>query len=203
MVMLARDKKIEYIFHMQKKLMLASASPRRSALLKLIGLDFEVAVSDVNEDVPASAPHELVEHLARKKAQAVFSLYPDRCVIGADTIVVLDSMILNKPRDKADAERLLRLLSGREHVVFTGVAVLCGKHVLVRHERTKVRFKELTDEEIINYIETGEPMDKAGAYGIQGRGAVFITRIEGCYFNVVGLPLFLLNEMLNAICADQ
>jgi septum formation protein len=184
------------------RLILASASPRRRELLTQAGYAFEVHPAHVNEDLhPDEDPIAYVVRLARDKAQTVFADVndPDAIVLGADTTVTLDSHILAKPEDVADAARMLRLLSGRTHRVITGVAVATAKSTEVAAEVTGVQFLALSDEEIAAYIATGEPMDKAGAYGIQGLAAKWIPRVEGCYFNVVGLPLALVSAMLEAI----
>ena len=182
-------------------LVLASASPRRRELLTQAGYAFEVQPAHVNEDLrPGEDPIAYVVRLARDKAQAVFADVndPNAIVLGADTTVTLDSHILAKPEDAADAARMLRLLSGRTHRVITGVAVVTEKGTEVAAEVTGVQFLTLSDEEIAAYVATGEPMDKAGAYGIQGLAAKWIPRVEGCYFNVVGLPLALVSTMLEA-----
>ncbi len=182
-------------------LVLASASPRRRELLTQAGYAFEVQPAHVNEDLrPGEDPIAYVVRLARDKAQAVFADVndPNAIVLGADTTVTLDSHILAKPEDAADAARMLRLLSGRTHRVITGVAVVTAKSTEVAAEVTGVQFLTLSDEEIAAYVATGEPMDKAGAYGIQGLAAKWIPRVEGCYFNVVGLPLALVSTMLEA-----
>jgi septum formation protein len=151
---------------------------------------------------PGEDPIAYVTRLAREKAEAVFAEIasqnsaPTQMVLGADTTVTLDNQILGKPEDAADAARMLRLLSGRTHRVITGVAVVSGKGTEVAAEVTAVRFVTLSDEEIADYVATGEPMDKAGAYAIQGRAARWIPRIEGCYFNVVGLPIALVATLL-------
>ena len=188
------------------RLILASASPRRRELLAQAGYTFEVQPAHVNEDLrPDEDPIAYVVRLAREKAQSVFAeisttgpASPPAVVLGADTTVTLDSHILAKPEDAADAARMLRLLSGRTHRVITGVALASAKGVEVAAEVTGVQFLTLNDNEIAAYIATGEPMDKAGAYGIQGLAAKWIPRIEGCYFNVVGLPLALVATMLEA-----
>ena len=188
------------------RLILASASPRRRELLAQAGYTFEVQPAHVNEDLrPDEDPIAYVVRLAREKAQSVFAeisstgpASPPAVVLGADTTVTLDSHILAKPEDAADAARMLRLLSGRTHRVITGVALASAKGVEVAAEVTGVQFLTLNDDEIAAYIATGEPMDKAGAYGIQGFAAKWIPRIEGCYFNVVGLPLALVNTMLES-----
>jgi septum formation protein len=184
-------------------LVLASASPRRRELLTQAGFVFSVHPAHIPEDLlPGEEPIAYVTRLAREKAEAVFRelsgdrAYVDLAVLGADTTVTLDGHILAKPEDAADAARMLRMLSGRTHRVITGVAVVTARRVEVAAEVTAVRFLALSEAEIAAYIATGEPMDKAGAYGIQGRAAQWIPRIEGCYFNVVGLPLALVGAML-------
>jgi len=195
-------------------LVLASASPRRRELLTQAGYSFEVHPAHIPEDpTPGEDPIAYVVRLAREKAEAVFRELSsmdrtaegsdlgsgaDLAVLGADTTVTLDNHILGKPEDRADAARMLRLLSGRTHRVITGVALATARATEVAAEVTAVRFLTLADEEIIAYAATGEPMDKAGAYGIQGRAARWIPRIEGCYFNVVGLPLALVASLLDA-----
>ncbi len=189
------------------RLILASASPRRRELLTQAGFSFEVQPAHIPEDLlPSEDPIAYVVRLARQKAEAVFSEISSQesaapVVLGADTTVTLDAHILGKPADAADAARMLRLLSGRTHRVITGVAVVAASGVQVAAEVTGVRFLTLSDEEIAAYIATGEPMDKAGAYAIQGRAARWIPRVEGCYFNVVGLPLALVTTMLESVQA--
>jgi septum formation protein len=193
------------------RLILASASPRRKELLTQAGYTFEVRAAQIDEAVrPGEDPIAYVVRLAREKAQAVFqdavnmgqlsvvSEKSGRVVLGADTTVTLDGHILGKPEDAADAARMLRMLSGRTHRVMTGVAVVTERRVEVAAEVTGVRFLTLSDAEIEAYVATGEPMDKAGAYGIQGMAAKWIPRVEGDYFNVVGLPLALVSIMLEA-----
>jgi septum formation protein len=187
-------------------LILASSSPRRRELLTQAGYVFEVHPAHVNEDPrPDEDPIAYVVRLARDKAQAVFAAVndPEAIVLGADTTVTLDGHILAKPEDAPDAARMLRLLSGRTHRVITGVAVATAKGTEVAAEVTGVQFLTLSDKEIAAYIATGEPMDKAGAYGIQGLAAKWIPRVEGCYFNVVGLPLALVNSMLEAVHFEE
>lgn len=182
-----------------RRLVLASASPRRRELLTQAGYVFEVQPAHVNEDPrPDEDAIAYVVRLARDKAQAVFTSVsdPDAIVLGADTTVTLDNHILAKPEDPSDAARMLRMLSGRTHRVITGVAIATAKGVEVAAEATGVQFRTLSDEEIAAYVARGEPMDKAGAYGIQGLAAKWIPRVEGCYFNVVGLPLALVATML-------
>ena len=178
---------------MAKQLILASASPRRAELLRQIGLEFKVIPSAVTEELPGQSvtPEKLVADLAMQKAEWVAQGIEDGLIIGADTIVVLGDLILGKPDDSAAAAAMLRLLSGQEHSVFTGVALIekpLAKAKLTVAE-TKVQFRPLTETEIAVYVASKEPLDKAGAYGIQGRGAALVTGINGCYFNVVGLPL--------------
>ncbi|WP_028547676.1 Maf family protein [Paenibacillus sp. UNC451MF] len=191
----------------QKTLILASSSPRRQELIGSLQLPFEIRVSDVNEDTePGLKPHEIVEQLSSRKAAAVCEMYKrehrtEGIVIGSDTIVVLDDEVLGKPKDEQDAFRMLNMLQGRKHEVYSGVACMdlnTGEH-LVSHHVTSVYMKPLTKTQIERYIGTGEPMDKAGSYAIQGLGATIIERIEGDYFNVVGLPVSLLSDLLGRL----
>jgi septum formation protein len=196
-------------------IVLASASPRRQKLLRNAGIPFVVHPADIDEKLLAGeAPHDCAQRLAREKALAVFQSRPQDCVLGADTIVVIDDVILGKPRDAGDALRMLRLLSGRTHAVITGVCVVGpvgsknkstsvndDRRVVAAFERiafetTLVTMCEVSDEEIRDYVVTGEPMDKAGAYGIQGIASRWISRIEGDYSNVVGLPVALVYRVL-------
>lgn len=171
-------------------IILASASPRRSELMTLAGFRFDVICADIDEIVPEKAlPQEVVMSLALQKAQAVAKDHCKSAVVGSDTVVALDGKILGKPRSEKEAAEMLRSLSGRSHKVFTGVAIVCGEKVTSFFDETEVEFYPLTDQEILDYVATGEPMDKAGAYGIQGRGAVLVKRINGDYFNVMGLPI--------------
>jgi septum formation protein len=187
------------------KLILASASPRRRELLAQAGFVFDVIAADIPElSKPGEDPIRFVTRLAREKAEAVadrHSLPPGALILGADTIVLVDGEVLGKPKDAADAARMLRLLSGRTHQVITGVCLLRGRERQRAAEVTFVRFNTLSDAEIDDYIATGEPMDKAGAYAIQGRAGRWIPRIHGCYFNVVGLPLALVTSMIEAMQA--
>ncbi len=179
------------------KLILASASPRRRELFSMIGLDFSVIVSEVEEIVPDGVgPDELVMSLAKQKAEAVFLEHGGDCVVGADTIVYLDNEIIGKPRDERDAALILRKLAGRTHTVYTGLAVLSGNDCDIVCDTTDVTFAPMTDAEIDWYISTGEPLDKAGAYGIQGPGGMFVNSIVGNYFTVIGLPLPKLYQLL-------
>ena len=187
-------------------LVLASASPRRRELLTQAGFSFTVHPAHVPEDpLPGEAPIAYVTRLARQKAEAVFreisfrSSASQPVVLGADTTVTIDNQILAKPEDPSDAARMLRQLSGRSHHVITGVAVVTAASTEVAAEITAVRFLSLSDAEIESYIATCEPMDKAGAYAIQGRAARWIPRIEGCYFNVVGLPLAVVTALLEPL----
>lgn len=180
------------------QIILASASPRRQELLRQVGLTFRVEPSLVDENIAEPlSPAELVEHLALIKAKEVAARHPEAIVLGADTIVVVDGAVLGKPADRAAAIAMLERLADREHLVMTGVALVQGERVLVSHEETAVRFGPLTREQIERYVDSGEPMDKAGAYGIQGRAAGLIESISGDYFNVVGLPLYRTVHMLS------
>lgn len=171
-------------------LILASGSPRRRELLSLITDEFEVLVSGCDEFVPEGTPAEKVPAiLAEQKALAVAKLRPEDTVIGSDTVVVLNNEIFGKPKDKAHAHAMLKALSGKRHFVYTGVAVAEKGSVRSFVQKTEVEFYELSDETIEKYIATGEPMDKAGAYGIQGKGSVLVKGIIGDYFNVMGLPV--------------
>jgi len=176
-----------------KTVVLASASPRRHNLLRQIGLNFIVHPSGVDEDSHnSSSPEEHVLELSKKKAFEVAKNYSDALIISADTIVVLDGQIINKPKDPAEAKQMLKRLSGRTHKVYTGFTILDTKtnKMVSDFEVTDVKFRELSDEEIEEYVSTGSPLDKAGAYGIQDDyGAVFVERINGCFYNVVGFPL--------------
>ena len=172
------------------RVVLASQSPRRRELLNLIGMRHEVRPAHIDESVlPGEEPLPHAERLARGKALAIAAEEPDALVIGSDTIVVVDGEILGKPGDEDEARRMLRRLSGREHLVFTAVAVAHGGRIVSSVEEVGVVFRQLTDEEIDAYVATGEPLDKAGGYGIQGYGATIVERIEGDYFAVMGLAL--------------
>jgi len=192
------------------KLILASASPRRAEILRKAGFDFEVVPVYADESPrPDEAATDYVRRLAEEKARtAARQLAKDAVddftfIIGADTVVVIGSEILGKPSSPANAREMLRRLSGKTHDVYSGLAVLQGNgsaHTAV--EKTRVTFQPLSEEEIENYIASGEPFDKAGAYAIQGRGGKFISRIEGCYFNVMGLPLARLYSLLRKVDAE-
>lgn len=177
---------------------LASGSPRRRELLQQMGLHFTVITSDADEQCPPMSPEMLVQTLSRRKAAAVVAAHPEDLIIAADTVVCLDGLVLGKPADEADAARMLALLSGRSHQVFTGFTVQRGSQICSETECTTVHMRTLSSEEISRYIATGEPMDKAGAYGIQGRGGVFISGIEGDYYNVMGLPICRLGQVLQS-----
>lgn len=180
------------------QIILASQSPRRKELLGQMGIsDFIIrpAVGDETAQ-PGLTPAQLVEALSLQKGLEVAQTAPNDLVIAADTVVAVDDRVLGKPRDRADAIQMLTALSGRTHTVYTGVTLCRGGDVLTQHEATQVRFRTLTPDEIEAYVDTREPMDKAGSYGIQGYGALLVEGIEGDYFNVVGLPVCRLGRML-------
>jgi len=179
---------------------LASASPRRQQLLREAGIAVEVHPAHIHEElVSGETPMDYACRLAREKAQSVARLFPGRYVLGADTIVVIGNQVLEKPRNAAHAARMLRLLSGRTHAVTTGVSLIDpAGETDTRFATALVSFRELDDAEILRYIQTGEPMDKAGAYAIQGGAAAWVHAVEGEYSNVVGLPLSLVKEMLES-----
>lgn len=182
------------------RLVLASASPRRRELLARLGVDFEVRPVDADETpLPGEAPEPLVRRLALAKARA--AARPGELALGADTVVAIENQLLGKPADEADARRMLRALSGRTHDVWTGVALFApgkegGTRELAHVERTRVTFRELSEAEIVDYVASGEPLDKAGAYAIQGGAAPFVERVDGDYDNVVGLPLATVRQLL-------
>lgn len=182
------------------RVLLASASPRRRELLALIGVPHEVRPADIDElYLAGETPPGHAERLAREKAAAIAALDPDAVTIGSDTIVVVDGQVLGKPRDRAHAHAMLRQLSGRSHEVMTGVAAMWHGRIVSGVETTGVTFRVLSDADIEAYVDTAEPMDKAGAYGIQGFGATIVTRVEGDYFAVMGLPLHRLVRQLEAL----
>ena len=182
---------------MSCRVVLASASPRRRQLLDLIGIAHEVRPANIDETMrPREAPRRHAERLAREKATMIATRDADLVTIGADTVVVINRKVLGKPRDEAEAIDMLSQLGGREHTVITAVAVARGKKLRSSVEEVQVRFRHLRAEEIAAYVATGEPMDKAGAYGIQGYGATIVERIEGDYFAVMGLPLVRLVSLL-------
>lgn len=185
------------------KFILASSSPRRRELLASIGVDFEVIPSHVPEvHQEGEAPEEYVARLSRDKAHAVASTHPSRWVIAADTTVFLGDQVLEKPFDAADAARMLATIAGKTHIVYTGVTLLNGDYCDTRVAETEVRVLPLTADDIEWYVRTGEPLDKAGAYGVQGIGGMFIDSIHGNYTNVVGLPLATLFQMLRRAGID-
>ena len=181
------------------KIVLASGSPRRQELLQRIGItDFDIRVPQTEETYPAGlSPRQTVEYISREKSDAAAALCtPEEIIITADTMVFLDGRRLGKPRDEADALRMLSALQGRHHTVCTGVTVRQGERLLTRAQSTQVWFREAATEELKHYIRSGESMDKAGAYGVQGLGALLVERIDGDFFNVMGLPVLLLSRML-------
>jgi septum formation protein len=183
----------------QRRIILASASPRRKELLEKIGLSFEVDAGNCREDLsPGLEPRKLAAQISLEKAQSVAGKYPDALIIGADTFGVLDDRIIGKPGTAEEARTMLESIGGKCHLVITGYSIIdtaCGKTVSATVE-TKVYIKELAPEEIDAYVKTGEPLDKAGAYAIQGLGALLVKKIEGDYFNVVGLPVYaLMNDL--------
>ena len=181
------------------EIILASQSPRRRELLERMGLSaFQVIPARGEEAMdPSLSPEQLVEELSRRKAAEVAATHPDQLVIAADTVVAVGGQVLGKPRDPEDAVRMLTALSGREHTVHTGITVRLGGRAVTEAEVTAVRFRPLTGEEIACYVSTGEPMDKAGAYGIQGLGCVLVEGISGDYYNVMGLPVCRLAQILS------
>ena len=173
-----------------KHIILASASPRRKEILELADLKFDVMPSDAQEITTKTAPNEVVMELASIKAKDIYKKSEKQSmIVGADTVVAYQGQILGKPTDEADAKRMLTMLSGQTHEVYTGVCIIEDGKTKTFYEETKVTFYEISDEQIDRYIKTGEPMDKAGSYGIQGKAAVFIKGIEGDYYNVVGFPI--------------
>jgi septum formation protein len=188
-------------------LVLASQSPRRRELLQVAGFDFTVRAKPVEEiRAPGESPVDYVTRLAREKAEAARES-PREIVLGADTTVVVGDQVLEKPVDASDARRMLRALSGRDHIVITGICLLSPLikplGAIVDHETTRVHFVELSDREIDDYVATGEPMDKAGAYAIQGLASKFVDRIDGCYFNVMGLPLAMVYRHYKRLAANE
>ena len=180
-------------------IVLASSSPRRQELLRRIGItDFDIRVPETEENDPEGlSPRQIVEYISREKADAAAQLCTaDEIVITADTMVFLDDARLGKPRDKADALRMLSALQGRHHTVRTGVTVRQGARAVTESEETEVIFRPASEQELLAYIATGEPMDKAGAYGIQGKGSLLVEGIRGDFFNVMGLPLLRLSRIL-------
>jgi septum formation protein len=190
---------------MTDKLILASASPRRRELLGLIGLNnFEIIPADSEAEFPTQLPVEkAVEYIAQKKAEAVLKKAGKAAeaaiILAADTIVWLDGAVLGKPSDENEAKQMLRSLSGKKHNVYTGIALIKGNTLLTDYAVTEVWFRELSDRDIDTYVASGEPLDKAGAYGAQGLASLFIQRMNGEYYNVVGLPLYTLGKMLKSL----
>ena len=184
------------------KLILASQSPRRRELLGLLRIPFDVRVADIDETMNPDLPaDEEVGRVSRSKAMAI-AADENEIIIAADTIVVVGGKILGKPRSEDHARQMLKSLSGRDHQVMTGVTVLKGKHAITHTEVTHVTFRQLSDAEIDAYVQTGEPMDKAGAYGIQGGAALFCEKLHGDYYNVMGLPVCRLGLMLKSIAPE-
>ncbi|TVL99132.1 MAG: septum formation protein Maf [Candidatus Brocadia sp. WS118] len=184
----------------KKRLVLASNSSRRIALLTILGHRFDIIPHSIDEGIPGNAlPEELVQNLAFLKANDVAGRVDNAIVIGADTVVVHNKNIMGKPKDTRDAKKILALLSNSEHSIFTGVCIIDmpSKKKLLRNERTRITMKHIPEEEMEAYIRSGEPMDKAGAYAVQGEGKKFIKKIDGSYSNAVGLPLEIVQEMLN------
>jgi septum formation protein len=189
------------------RLILASASPRRRDLLRNAGFDFEVRPGQIVEEIqPGELPEDFARRAAREKALQIAAFSPrGGLVLGADTIVVIGGQTLGKPSDSQDATRMLRLLSGRTHQVHTGICLVRAPDGIeaLRHETTLVSFRDLDEKEIRQYVESGEPSDKAGAYAIQGLASKFVTRISGCYSNVVGLPIALVYEILKPLMEEE
>ncbi len=177
------------------EIILASRSPRRAFLLKQVGLTFRQIPSHIEELLNDMDPEEFVLHYAQKKAEEIKKNYSNELIIGADTIVVLDNTIIGKPQHQDHACEILSMLSGKCHEVYTGVSVLFEDRIIKDIAKTKVFFNKLSQNDIREYVKTGEPIDKAGAYGIQGYGSQFIDTIEGCYFNVMGFPIPLFYNM--------
>ncbi|EAO55697.1 Septum formation protein Maf [Bacillus thuringiensis serovar israelensis ATCC 35646] len=186
-----------------KKIILASGSPRRKELLELASIPFEIVVSEVEETIGAySSPSDIVMSLALQKASAVAENNSDHIVLGADTIVTYESRILGKPSNEDEAKEMLQLLSGKTHEVYTGVAIISKEKTVTFYERTEVTFWELTEEEIDTYVTSKEPLDKAGSYGIQAKGSIFVQNIQGDYYSVVGLPMHVSLRELNQFDID-
>ena len=185
-------------------LLLASSSPRRSELLSMAGYEFTAVPANVSETfLHGTPPMQIVEQLSTRKAQAVAKLHPEAAVLAADTVVVFKGRILGKPKDEEMAKAMLKLLSGNVHQVYTGYTVISGKKFVCGHECTSVEFYTLTQQEIDDYLATGEPMDKAGAYGIQGRGSLFVKRINGDFYNIVGLPIAKIHRILAGLREEE
>jgi len=190
---------------MRPKIILASTSPRRHGLLQQIGLKFEIVPSRYEEDMTMKLPpHKLAMTLARGKALDVAKRRKSGIVIGVDTFVVLGKELLGKPKSKADAKRMLRKQSGKTQKIYSGMSIIDAKtgKELLDYVVTSLRMRRITQKEIDGYVSTGEPLDKAGAFGIQGMGAIFIEKIDGCYFNIMGLPLYRLTQNLKKFGVD-
>lgn len=182
---------------MESKIILASASPRRKELMEQIGLAFTIEPSDAEENIGIKDPEKLVAELSKLKAEDVWQKHPENCIVAADTVVSINGKILGKPADRAEGEKMLKMLSGNRHTVYTGVTVQDKNGATTEVSATDVYFKVLSQKDIEKYLDTNEYADKAGAYGIQGYAARFVEKICGCYFNVVGLPLSLLDKILS------
>ena len=186
-----------------KEIILASQSPRRKELLEEVGLRFRVEPAQIEEHLDESLPiTQAIEQLAKEKAMPIARRHPQCIVIGADTLVAVDGLVLGKPADEADAARMLRMLSGRRHQVIGGVALLCGNEEVLFHCVSEVRFFPLREEEIAAYIRSGEPMDKAGAYGIQGGAGAFVEGLDGSFENVMGFPVDDVERMLRVFTGE-
>lgn len=182
-----------------RKIILASKSPRRKQLLEMIGLEFEVAASDINEDLKENLPpDEFVKKLSLLKAEDIAKRFPNSIIISADTVIVLENKTIGKPKDEKHAKEILKNCSGNTHKVLTGFTILdsSNSNVVSKSVETKVTFRKMSDVEIESYIASGEPLDKAGGYAVQGIGSVFVEKIEGDFFNVVGLPVYNVAEEL-------
>lgn len=185
-----------------RKIVLASTSPRRKQLLKQLGVTFEIVSSDIIEQLnPRLKPRHQVEELAFQKAEAVASKFTDAIIIGADTLVTLGDEVMGKPKDEQEAKRMLKKLRGRQHSIITGLVLIdiLAKRTIIKSVETRVWFKKMSPQEIASYIEKEKPLDKAGAYALQDRGATFVEKIEGDYFGGVGLPLFTLAKELKKL----
>jgi len=183
-----------------KNIILASKSPRRKELLEKIGLKFKVVESEYEEIMdPKLTPGELVRKFSLEKAKAVFQNYKNSIIIAADTIAVCDGKILGKPKDKADAKKMLEFLSNKVHLIITGFTIINGQKIITKSEETKVYMRKINEREIDSYLKTQEPYDKAGAYAIQEKGSVFIEEIEGDFLNAVGLPIYALAQELKKL----
>ncbi len=184
----------------KKKIILASGSPRRKELLARMGLEFDLMPCDADEKYDKSlSPVQVVEHLAKLKAGITNKMVKDCIVIGADTIVAVDQLILGKPEDKAEAYEMIKKLSGRWHDVITGICMYENDEYIIEHEITRVHFVKMSDNEIEKYINTDEPYDKAGAYGVQGLAGMYIDSIEGDYYNIMGFPMAKIRNMLKSL----